>query len=397
MVPVRFVVESDSLQGQVYWDGTQQKVALDCKGKYIEFYIGSKKAAVDGQEKYLDSAPYIYQDRTYIPLRFLAETLGGTVSWNAVSRVVSVEFKQNPQVFAYYYYTPEQEFKENAHLFSDVAFRWFATNAQGSLHYDYKDNYSEVLSYARRQGIRTHAGVALMGEEPLHTLLTTANYRENLIKQLVAEVNNNNYDGVNIDFEFIAPEDGPLFTSFLQKLKDELGTDKELSVAVFARTGKEKWPTAYQYDRIGEIADRIVVMAYDYSYITSNSGPVAPIWWVKDVIAYMKKNIPREKILLGIPTYGYDWTIGSTERATTVTASKLSVAKSKYKVQEHFDQKSMSPFYTYMDDNHNYHEIWLENSKSLDAKLKIVWDNSLGGISFWRIGNGFTDLYELLK
>lgn len=395
MVPVRFVVEDPAFKGKVYWDGTLQKAAMDCRGHYLEFVIGSRQARVDGVVKQLDAAPIIYQDRTYVPLRFLAESLGATVSWEGSLQQVNISFTYRPEVFAYYYYSPWEEFTANAELYTDVALRWFNADSRGDLSYDYVDQYGKVIQYCRQRGIRTHLGVALMDKEALHTLLSNSVHRRNLIKQLGSKVAEDNYDGVNIDFEFIPSTDAAYFTQFLRELKAELGQDKMLSVAVFARTGKENWPVAYQYREIGSIADRVVVMAYDYSYADSAPGPVAPLWWVKDVTAYMVANMPREKILLGLPTYGYNWTAGS--RAVTVTAPKLELIKSKYRVVGGFDTASMSPYYTYSDENGLKHTIWLENEASLAEKLNQATNNRLGGIAFWRIGNGFDDLYQVLR
>ena len=357
-------------------------------------FIGDNKARVDGQIKYFDTAPYIYRDRTYIPLRFLAENLGAVVDWNAQNREVIINFDSCSEVFAYYYYSRGTELQDNLHLFTDIAFRWFATNAKGELYYEYQDDYDKILQMVRKQGIRTHASVVLMGKEPLHQLLSNQQSRKLLIGNLLDEVKKNGYDGVNIDFELMGYQDASRFTSFLRDLKTSLGPDKTLSVAVFARTGKETWPTPYQYKEIGQIADRVVVMAYDYSYTTSQPGPVAPLWWVKEVTDYMVKNIPREKILLGMPTYGYNWSPGN--KTVSVTANKLAEIESRYSVKKFFDQSSMSPYYIYYDENGDRHEIWLENQQSLNEKWKVTENNRLAGISFWRIGNGFNDLYQVL-
>ncbi len=394
MIPVRLVVEDEALQGQVYWDGQLRKVAIDCKGKYIELFIGKHEARVDGQIKYLDAAPYIYQERTYIPLRFLAENLGAVVGWDRERSEVLISFNQKPRVFAYYYGRSFSEFKENARLFTDVAYRWLAANARGELSYEYRDNYDEALALARSQGLKNHASVVLMGKDPLHQLLSSSENRARLIGNLLDEVKQNTYDGVNIDFELMAASDAGNFTNFLRELKTSLGPDKDLSVAVFARTGKEKWATPYEYKKIGEIADWVVVMAYDYSYTNTAPGPIAPLGWVKEVVAYMVENIPREKILLGLPTYGYDWANGLT--TTTVTAAKLQALQEKYQVTEGFDYQSMSPYYKYVDSNKKSHQIWLENELSLNEKWNVAINNQLGGISFWRIGNGFDDLYQIL-
>lgn len=407
MVPIRFVVEDEAIKGEIFWNGKLGKVAMNCQGKYIELFIGSKRAAVDGKTVYLDAAPYIYQDRTYLPLRFIAEAMGAKVEWKPATQEVAIDFEkisnidpfkeaaQPKTVFAYYYYRSFDELKANAHLFTDIAFRWFETDGQGKLFYEYQDDYSNILKFTREQGIKTHASVVLMDKNALHQLLTSPKNRANLIGNLLDRVKKDNYDGVDIDFEFINPADAPYFTLFLQELKTALGPDKQLSVAVFARTATDKWPTPYEYKKIGNIVDLVVVMAYDYCYKSSAPGPVAPLWWVEKVVDYMTANIAREKILLGIPTYGYDWADGL--KTNTVTAAKLSQLKQTYKLSESFDQKNCSQSYSYWDKNGRLHQIWMENSTSLSAKYDLATKNNLAGISFWRIGNGFTDLYKIIE
>ncbi len=396
MVPIRFVIEDQALQGTVNWDGNNKKVNILCREKSFEFQIARRQVMVNGQVVTLDVAPYIYQGRTYIPLRFLTEQLGARVSWNNLKREVNISFNQSqrPEVFAYYYRS-FAEFEENADLISDVALRWFETNANGDLFYEYQDNYNQILQFARSKGIKTHASVVFMDKEGMHTLLADPQNRQRLVENLAAQVTQNAYDGVNIDFEFLGKDDRDNFTLFLRELKNRLGANKELSVAVFACTKPESWLAGYDYAAIGEIADRVVIMAYDYSYKGSAPGPVAPLWWVEGVVNYTQTIIPAEKLLLGFPTYGYDWGNGLT--TTTVTAPNLQNLKSKYTLSEYFDNASMSPYYRYVDNNGVAHQIWLENETSLNAKLDIALNNQLAGVSFWRIGNGFTELYQLLE
>ncbi len=401
MVPLRFVMEDQALQGSVLWNGDTRQVQVTCMGKNFVFGIGSTGVWVDGKLYQLDSAPYIYQNRTYLPLRFFAENLGGVVSWNSVRGEAAIQFKDGvqppPKVFAYYYWGGWEELQQNAGLFTDVALRWFETNSQGDLFYEYQDNYPKVLAHLRQRGIKTHASVVFMDKDGLHTLLSDPQRRARLIARLKDEVNINSYDGVNIDFEFIPAADGAYFTAFLRELKKQLGPDKELSVAVFARTATDKWPTAYDYARIGEIVDDVVIMSYDYHYKTSSAGAVAPLWWVEDVIQYMRiqARIPADKLLIGMATYGYDW--GSGVNTTTVTRERLAQVSSRYRVAANYDQATHSPYYIYTDANQVRHQIWLENEISLGKKLDLVKEYGLGGISFWRIGNGFTDLYDLLE
>jgi len=394
LVPVVFMAANQSLGAEVTWDARQRKVSINCREHRIELNIGQKTALVDGQSYTMDVAPLIWQNRTYIPLSFVAAHLGGRVLWNSASQEISINFNYQPRVFAYYYYSPMEEIEANRHLFTDIAFRWLSADGNGNLSYEYKDEYREKIDWVRQQGIAAHASVALMEREQLHQLLSSPSNRSRLIKQLTDLAVRDKYDGVNIDFEFIAPEDGPYFTRFLQELKAALGPDKMLSVAVFARTGEEKWATPYDYKAIGEAVDLVVVMAYDYSYLDSEPGPVAPLWWVERVAGYMQRQMAPEKILMGMATYGYDW--GSDGEARTVSASKLQQIVAKYTVVDHFDQASMSPYYTYYDEEGHYHQIWMENQKSLNAKWTLCQAEQLGGVAFWRIGTGFLEIYQVL-
>lgn len=395
MIPVRYVIEDPALQGVLEWNAETAEVSIVCRDKHFVFKIASRTAMVGGQAINLDVAPYIYQNRTYIPLRFLAEQLSARVSWNATAREVNIAFNQpNSEVFAYYYYRSLAEFRENADAITDVALRWFETNAQGDLFYEYQDDYDKIMQFARDKNIKTHASVVFMDKAGMHALLSNTSRRQYLIAQLCEQVKKSKYDGVNIDFEFLGQDDRDNFTRFLQELKISLGDDKQLSVALFACTKPQSWLAGYDYAAIGAIADRVVIMAYDYSYKTSSAGPVAPLWWVQEVVSYLKTIIPTEKILLGLPTYGYDWGEGVT--TTTVTAQRLLNLKSQYKLSESFDEASMSPYYRYVDGNGVNHQIWLENRASLKAKLDVAKNHNLAGVSFWRIGNGFTELYDLL-
>lgn len=394
-VPIRSLIEDPALNGGISWKAEEKQVIINCRDMLIDMRIGSQRVLVNGEAHYLDVAPYIYQGRTYIPLRFIAEAIGAKVSWNQKSREANIILNQQNEVFAYYYYRVFPELKENITLFTDIAFRWYETNGKGDLFYEYQDQYQEILDFSKKHGVNCHLSVVLMGNEPLNELLASKENRSRLIKHLLKSSKDFGYDGINIDFEFIAVADKALFTQFLRELKEAMPEDQTLSVAVFARTGKENWSTPYDYVEIGKIADRVVIMAYDYSYKNSAPGPIAPYWWINDVLSYMTGIIPPEKLLLGMPTYGYDWPAG--KAASSVSASKLNDIKAQYKVEEYFDKHHISPYFKYTDQQGVVHEIWMENQQSMEAKYDLAVDYNIAGISFWRIGTGFQDLYKLLE
>ncbi|MDR1616123.1 MAG: hypothetical protein LBR98_03840 [Syntrophomonadaceae bacterium] len=433
LVPLRFVIEDEFLKGQIFWDEALRKAAVECQGKYFEFFIDNPVVRVDQKSFYLDTAPVIYQDRIYIPLRFLAEHLNAVVNWEPSAKFISIilpapdneqkneeedrlneagqgtsadaednvlgsqasVYGDSREVFAYYYRSPSDELERCLNLCTTVAFRWLETNAQGDLFYEYDDQYDKILAKVKNRGKAVQASVALMKADALHELLSVKENRARLIAALTKLAYEKGYDGINIDFESIRNADRDNFSTFLSELKTALGRDKLLSVAVFARTAADTWGTPYDYPAIGGIADQVIVMAYDYSYVNSDPGPIAPLWWVQNVADYMEKQMDRKKIILGVPTYGYDWPEDSS--GSTVTLNRLNKIMQTYKVQSDFDLKSQSPYHTYYDENGVYHEIWMENRQSLTAKIDLSLQKQLGGIAFWRIGTGFDDLYKILE
>jgi len=397
MVPLRFVVEDEALQSQVAWDAARQQATVYCREQRFDFYAGNRTARLNGQAVQLDVEPYIFARRMFIPVRFFSRWTGATVGWKDRDRTAILNFTPRPRVLAYYYGDGFAELQQRAHLLTDVVFRWYQTDEQGRVFYEYSDTYyehkfDEALSLARQAGLKTHAGVMLMDRQKLTVLLSSPLNRQALVENVKKMVIRQGYDGVNIDFEFIAPEERDNFTRLVQELKTALGPDKTVSVAVFARTGLEKWPTAYDYQALGRVCDMVVIMAYDYHY--EAAGALAPIDWCQQVLEYAEKNIPREKILMGIGTYGYDWE-GKSRKS--VYQSQLDRLKAQFQAEEGFDRQACSPCLVYQDQDGHRHEVWYENRASLEEKWALYLEHGIAGISYWKLGGAFTDFYAMLE
>ncbi len=91
-VPVRFVAEA--FGGEVYWDGSDRRVDIVLGGRRLSLWIGREYYRVDGETRQMDTAPFIKDDRTFVPVRFVAEGLGGEVYWYPVSRSVLILWRQ---------------------------------------------------------------------------------------------------------------------------------------------------------------------------------------------------------------------------------------------------------------------------------------------------------------
>lgn len=219
------------------------------------------------------------------------------------------------------------------------------------------------------------------------------------------------FSGINIDIEYGGEVDQKLkdnFSLFIKTLKTKLKekySHINLSVSVYASAAEGK--SIWDIGPIGEAADFVVVMAYDFHRRSSvKAGPVAPIFggkelWDDDISNYLQtflQVMPKEKILLGVPFYGYEWqTTSRDSRAHTfpetgATASYKRVqtllepeTKAKLKVQEHWNEEALSPYLSYLEDGEIF-VLYYENSRSLSYKLDLVNQLDLAGIAIWALG-----------
>ena len=228
-------------------------------------------------------------------------------------------------------------------------------------------------------------------QEVAHAILTDPAAQEKAIRGILGKCSMLGVAGVQIDFENIAASDRAAFTAFLKKLKQALSEqDLTLSVAVPAKTWDETtgWGGATDYAALGQIADQLYIMAYDEHFRGSEPGPIASLKWTEQVIRYATGKIPAQKIVLGVPFYGYEWTADpkgdpKTNRAYGVQALAQRVADAKGTVK--WDAAAGENVATYKTDE-GERIAWYPDQRSIEAKLKLAYQYNLKGVSLWRLG-----------
>jgi spore germination protein len=218
------------------------------------------------------------------------------------------------------------------------------------------------------------------------------------VAAIVALVQREHYAGIDIDFEDLRAGDRDAFTAFLTQLASALHAEgKVLSVDLFAKTDHQGYAQrnlAQDYHAIGQVADQVRLMGYDYHWSTSAPGPVAPIGWIRDVLRYAKTQIPAEKIILGVPLYGYDW-VG--KHGTPVSWLQVFRLASRYGIRPRFDAASQSPWFTYTDAVGRGHTVWFENGPSTQAKFQAAQRAGIGGVYVWVFGYEDTSIWNALR
>ncbi|KMT23309.1 glycoside hydrolase family 18 protein [Clostridium cylindrosporum] len=229
------------------------------------------------------------------------------------------------------------------------------------------------------------------GTELVHQMLNNPSSRRNLINNIVHLVTRKGYGGVNIDFERVSAQDRDLFTGFLRELRDSLGR-YYITVAVPAKTSEDiPWLRGYDYGGIGSVVDSMFVMAYDWHHPGSEPGPVAPIDEVRRTIEFAMKRVPRNKIMLGVPRYGYNWLLPYRPGIAATSTSNQDAIRTamKYQVPIQYSQEYKSPFFRYRDEQGQLHEVWFEDVRSISEKMKLVREYKLQGRGLWQIALEF--------
>ncbi|MGE8080252.1 glycosyl hydrolase family 18 protein [Peribacillus loiseleuriae] len=224
-------------------------------------------------------------------------------------------------------------------------------------------------------------------------ILNNPELSQRVIDHIYNLVKSKNYAGVNIDFEKVRGEDRDKYSCFLCLLRERLRPEGYCtSVALPAKTSDEiSWLQGYDYGGIGASVDFVFIMAYDWHEVSSLPGPVAPINEVRKTIEYAQNYIRRNKIILGVARYGYDWMMsnGKVESARAISVMDAMETAMKYQAPIQYSIEDQQPFYRYRDESGKLHIVWFEDVKALAQKLQMVVDYQLKGIGAWQLGLHF--------
>jgi spore germination protein len=225
-----------------------------------------------------------------------------------------------------------------------------------------------------------------------HQLLADPKARGALVQNMRELVRQGGYKGINLDFELIPTGDRALYSQLVRETVDALHPlGCQLIVSVNAKTAdspKSKWGGAYDYKALGAAADRLQLMTYDENGMWGEPGPVASVPWMRNVLKYATSQVQADKLLLGLPAYGYDWNLskGDTKGNKAVAWKGMPKLLADTGAKPEWDAKSQSPHLSYTAGDGSRHVVWYENDASIKAKTNLVKEYGLGGVAVWRMG-----------
>ncbi|UNO43225.1 glycosyl hydrolase family 18 protein [Streptomyces sp. MST-110588] len=221
-------------------------------------------------------------------------------------------------------------------------------------------------------------------------LLGDAQRRAAHVDALMKVVASASYDGLDLDYERMAATGDTAqrervrtgYNAMTTELCGRLHAQKKSCVVtVMART---EAGGAYDYPHLGRTADRMRIMGYDLHWAGGPPGPLSSVGWYGDFLRYATGSVPREKIEVAFPGYGWDWTAGSTARAQHVTWKDAEALRKSKGIAYQFDESSGTPHFTYTEGGAR-HEVWYQDARGVTAHLAVLKKYGVRNTGLWAL------------
>lgn len=231
-------------------------------------------------------------------------------------------------------------------------------------------------------------------------MLSDYKSRETVINQIINYIKQYNLDGINIDFEGMYETDRDNFSRLLIEIRPRLNEiGAVLSVDVTAPDGAPEWSLCYDRYTIGKVADYVMFMAYDqYGVSATKAGTTAGHNWVEaNVKKFLgQEEVKAEKIILGIPFYTRVWK----ENNGNVTSNVVNIGNVNNVIPSNatktWDEDLQQYYVEYKKGGATY-KIWVEDEKSIEAKLDLVSKYNLGGAAYWEYDRATNSIWNLIE
>jgi len=266
-----------------------------------------------------------------------------------------------------------------------------------------------MIERAQQWGTRPILTLTPLGEDGhfnnnlVSALVRSHELQQRIIWELGRTMQDKGFGGLDIDFEYVLADDRLGFAAFVglaTRVMNLFGYP--VTVALAPKTSAEQRGLLYEgidYALLGEAANRAMLMTYEWGYSQGPPMAVAPINMVRRVVDYAVTAIPREKLSLGIPNYGYDWALPyerGVTRAKTINNHQAVQLAIDFGVDIRFDETAMSPYFRYWQYGVQ-HEVWFEDVRSIKAKFDLIKEYELSGAGYWQLMSLFRANWLMLN
>lgn len=245
----------------------------------------------------------------------------------------------------------------------------------------------EYVDKAKELGLEVWALVDDFNSEvDMYELLSRTSRRENLSNSLIEAAIENKLNGINIDFENIPSKAGEHFIQFLRELSVKCRNNGiVLSVDNYVPAPYNKY---YDRKEQGEIIDYVIVMAYDEYHSGSDvAGPVASIGFVRDAVRNTLEEVPKEKTIIAIPFYSRLWkeTPDNEVSSESLAMTPASQVFTNNGIEPKWSE-AYGSYYGEFEKDGALYKIWLEDARSIEEKMKVIYEAGVAGVGAWKLG-----------
>jgi spore germination protein YaaH len=272
-----------------------------------------------------------------------------------------------------------------------------------------------VLKTAAEHHVPVMPIVASAAQAELHKLFTTAAARNSFLASLLSECQKHGYSGFQIDFENVNWTDRDLLSSLVADAAAALHKEKlQLTIATvpnapgsagqsgYSHWLYANWRGAYDLKALGQSADLICLMTYDQNTRWTQPGPVAGYPWTVENLEYALQFVPKEKLSLGIPLYGYHWFAGDPGKdekpnptAEYIGRQDIDQYLAAYHPHVEWDSADRTAwFYFYRDDYHEW--VFYTDKRGFQERLNLVRERGLQGFCSWVLGAEDPQVWSVL-
>ena len=272
---------------------------------------------------------------------------------------------------------------------------WFSvTGAEGTISSLASADY---VNLAHEKGLEVWGLIDNFNKD-VSTLDTLSNRtsREHLIQKLIEEAVRVGLDGINVDFEALTQEEAPHFIQFIRELSISC---RKNNLVLSVDNPVPQFTSFYNRKEQGIVADYVIIMGYDeHTDGTEEAGSVASLPFVEEGIQQTLKEVPKNKVINGVPFYTRLW---FTDNAGTVKSEIMGMDQASKIVtemgMEMYWNKDVSQNYAELSTDNGLYQMWLEDEQSLDAKMQLVQKYELGGVAEWKLGFERADVWNTIS
>ncbi len=268
----------------------------------------------------------------------------------------------------------------------------------------------ELLGEARRLGstplmhLSTLTESGAFSSQRAEMILVSENSQTALVSQILETMAAKGYQGLDVDFEYIPGMLREEYAAFIYRLHTALAPrGLPVIVALAPKTRRDQPGLLYEghdYARLGQAADYVLVMTYEWGYTYGPPMAVAPLPNVRQVLDYAVGEIPPQKIYLGIPNYGYDWALPfrrGESKAQSISNQRAVELAVEYGAEIQFDRAAQAPWFNYTAQDGTAHVVWFEDARSMSAKLRLIRDYGLHGAGYWNLMRPYPQGWTVLN